>query len=127
MASRMPVVTLPLIQHLQSVLSDTHVAPNLNGYTQDQKWVEVTQAPGARVTNRRLDLRAFSLNCYAPTFAETEELAEEALAECLSMSGVYGEIVITAVTVGVTPFSLSDQIDNQYRFVFDINVYVRRY
>jgi hypothetical protein len=56
---------------------------------------------------------------------ETEDLTEAALAAILSMNGVHEDMVVTKVTVGVTPFDLTDQIDNQYRMVFDVNVYVR--
>jgi hypothetical protein len=110
---------------MAGALPTAHIAPNLNGYTQDQTWVEVTQAPGTRVTKDRLDARSFSFNCYAPTLEETEDLTEAALEAILSMRGVHGSLVVTEVTVGVTPFDLTDQIDNQYRMVFDVNVYVR--
>lgn len=125
MVSIFPSVKKEVIIYMQSAMPGAHVAPNLNGYTSDQSWVEVAQAPGARITKDRLDARAFSFNCYAPTMEETEILTESALAAILSMKGVHGDLVVTEVTVGVTPFDLTDQIDNQYRMVFDVNVYVR--
>lgn len=100
------------------------VAPNMKGYSSDLFWVEVTEAPGTRI-NLKLDLRRFSFNCYAPTFEETRNLAERALAAAVSMKGVYTDLVVTQSEVQVTPFDLTDQIDNRYRFVFDVDFYVR--
>src|SRR5690242_2358934 len=125
MSVTFPNVKKNVITYVQSVMPTVHVAPNLNGYTQDLTWVAVSQSPGARITEDRLDARSFSFNCYAPTMEETEDLTEAALAAILSMNGVHEDMVVTKVTVGVTPFDLTDQIDNQYRMVFDVNVYVR--
>ena len=100
------------------------VAPNMNGYNSTLFWVEVTEAPGSRI-NLKLDLRNFSFNVYAPTLEDTRDLAERALAAAVSMKGAYTDLVVTQSEVQVTPFDLTDQIDNRYRFVFDVTFYIR--
>jgi len=99
------------------------VAPNLNGFEDGMRWVVVSPAPGSRVTQRRLDARTLTFNCYAEDYETTLRLAERALAAVLSMRGKYVDLVVTFVDVSVTPYDLTDQLDGKYRFVFDVTVY----
>jgi len=110
-------------------LDADQVAPNLNGYTGAEKWVQFTPAPGSAVTRNRIQVRTFTLNCYAPDYINAKRLCERALAAVLSMRGSYGTgesaIVVTETEVSVTPYDLTDQLNGRYRFVSDVIVYYR--
>lgn len=107
----------------------TRVAPNLNGYTEDMKWVEVHSSPGNRVETDRLDRLPFDLNCYGPTFGDSLDLARYALAAGLSSRGLTvtgpGGLVVTQTEVAITPYNLTDQLSNRYRHVCSVVLYVR--
>jgi hypothetical protein len=101
------------------------VAPNLNGYEDGMRYVVVSPAPGSRPVDRRLDARTITVNCYAEDYESTLLLAERALAAILSMRGKYTDLVVTDTEVSVTPYDLTDQLNGEYRFVFDVVIYFR--
>jgi hypothetical protein len=130
MTIQFPNILLQLITYMTSHplltgFNTDRVAPNLNGYETGQRWVEVKMAPGNRVVLDRLDARSFDLNCYAEDLDSTLLLAERALAAALSMQGVHDDLVVTHTDVGITPFDLTDQLDNRYRFVSNVVIYFR--
>lgn len=102
-----------------------HVAPNMNGYTSDARWISVSPAPGTRIVKRRLDARTMTFNCYAEDYDSTLLLAEKALAAVLDMKGKYTDLTVTEVDVSVLPYDLTDQLNGEYRFVFDVIIYFR--
>lgn len=127
-----PNILLALIDYLSThslitSYGSVHVAPNLNGYTGTGRWVEVKAAPGRR--NGRIDVRPFDLNCYGEDLNASLLLAEKALAAAMSMRGTYTtgdySLVVTETEVGITPFDLTDQLDNRYRFVANVVIHFR--
>lgn len=101
------------------------IAPNLNGFEDGMRWIEVSPAPGARVVKGRLDARLMTFNVYAEDYDSTRDLAEAALAAVLSMRGTFTDLVVTETDISVTPYDLTDQLDGKYRFVFDVVIYFR--
>lgn len=104
------------------------VSPNLNGYVGGQRWVVVNESPGNRPVRDRVDRLTFDLNCYGEDLDSTRELAMRALAAAVSMRGFVdstNDLVITATEVGITPFDLTDQLSNRYRYVSNVVLYVR--
>ncbi len=104
------------------------VSPNLNGYVGGERWVVVNEAPGTRPVRDRVDRLPFDLNCYAEDLEKTRELAMRALAAAVSMRGTVDSVrnvVVTATDVGITPFDLTDQLSNRYRYVSNVVLYVR--
>lgn len=106
-----------------TALSVARVAPNLNGYESDMRYIMVSPAPGSRPVTRRLDARTITVNCYAEDYESTLLLAETALAVVLSMRGKYTDLVVTDTETSVTPYDLTDQLNGEYRFVFDVVIY----
>lgn len=104
------------------------VSPNLNGYTEGDRWVVVNESPGIRPVRDRVDRIPFDLNCYGEDLETTRELAMRALAAAVSMRGYVDStrnLVVTATEVGITPFDLTDQLSNRYRYVANVVLYIR--
>lgn len=135
MVNPMPDIMLSILNHLRSSseltsFNVTKICPDLTGYESGQSWIKVRKAPGTAVIDGRLDACQIDFNCYAETRDETERLASAARAAILNMKGYTDEdegVVVTFVETNTTPFDMTDPVDNQYRYVFDVTVFFRPY
>lgn len=102
------------------------VAADLVGYDAGKRWITVQVTGGTRPILRRLDAPRLDLNAYAETRHMAHHVCEAALHSLSQMPGyTHTTGVVTGLEVGVRPSDLTDPVNNQFRFVADITVYLR--
>lgn len=123
-----PDLTDTIISFLSahSNLTDvTRVTVDLVGFQEGDLWVEVTDAGGVRLIERRLDAPRFDFNVYAPTKKQAKNLANRVNAALYDMRNYHdGSVVVTKIQASL-PTDLTDLVDKQPRYVFDATVTYR--
>lgn len=114
-----------LISYLDDELT-ARVAGDLVGFAAGDDWLVVSVSGGTEATRGRLWGLSVDFNAYAPSRPGAHALCRQAIAVSQRMPGlVAGELVIASVGVDTTPTDLTDPLNQQYRYIASLTVYVR--
>lgn len=102
------------------------VAGDLVGYSAGDRWVVVSTSGGTSILPFRLDGVAVDINAYAETRPMARRLCAEVVGAMWEMRNhTTADAVVTAIEVATSPTDLTDLIDNAYRFIAGVTVYIR--
>lgn len=120
-----PDILPAILDALESSLTSTTVAEDLTGYHHPDKWVRVQFSGGSFINPHRIAAPRFDINVYAKTKPETMSLALKAVKAMYALKNHVGaDFVVTNVECSY-PQDLSDPINHNPRFVFDLVVNYR--
>ena len=115
-----------LIDEIDDAVTVDGVATDLVGYDSTSSWVHLVESPGAEIIPNRLEAPTVDFNVYAPTIEETRLLCMQVKSAVRALIGKYtSELVITNVSIDTTPFSLTDLVNNQPRYIFTASIFYR--
>lgn len=126
----MTIVMPDLVSEIIDVLSTAHdgttVATDLTGFQSGDDWIVLTENPGQEIVRNRLHAPVFNFEVYSGTIESTRSLAMAAYSTVTGMvNHMNDDLVITFIDVIQTPFSLTDLVNIQPRYIFTAGIYYR--
>lgn len=113
-----------VIDWFETQLPSYHIAQDLTGWHAPEVWITV-QPTGGFINRIRTGSAQMDVNVYAPGKPEAFSIAMEAVRAFMQMPNYTGDdVVITEVTCSY-PADISDPINENPRFVFDVTINYR--
>lgn len=105
-------------------LPAVHVAGDLTGWEKGEEWITV-QPSGGSIARIRSGAARFDVNVYGPTKPEAFSISMDAVKTMMQMINyINGDAVITDVDCSY-PADISDPLNSNPRYVFDVTVNYR--
>jgi len=96
-----------------------HVAGDLTGWEKGQEWITI-QPTGGTISRIRTGNARMDVNVYGPTKPETFDISMATIKTLMQMINyTYGDAVITNVECSY-PADISDPLNSNPRYVFDV-------
>lgn len=113
-----------IIAFFENYLPAYHIAEDLTGWKKDDKWITI-QPTGGQIFRIRGGTAQMDVNVYGPLKHEAFNIAMEAVKTFMQMLNYAGEdAVITNVECSY-PADISDPLNSNPRYVFDVNLSYR--
>lgn len=113
-----------IIDWFEDQLPAYHIAQDLTGWQAPEIWITV-QPSGGFINRVRTGVAQMDANVYAPSKPEAFSIAMDAVRTFMQMPNYTGsDVVITGVSCSY-PADISDPINENPRFVFDVTINYR--
>lgn len=124
-----PLFTDPvpdILAKLGTFLPGYHLAEDLTGWTKGNTWVTVQPTGGSFPNANRIASVRLDINAYGPTKPNTQTIALQAIQAFYKLKNekLTSGIVITGIECSY-PADISDPINNNPRYVFDVTLNYR--
>lgn len=100
------------------------IAGDLKGWQAPEKRITV-QTTGGGFEGLRTATPQLDLNVYAPSKFVAKQIAMTAVADLRSMKNYYNDTVVIIRAEPSWPADITDPINSNPRFVFDLNLWIR--
>lgn len=123
-----PDEVIAVIDYLQASTRlapyDVNIAGDLKGWHAPDKWITV-QTTGGSFEGLRTATPRLDLNVYAPSKPLAKEIALTAVAELRSMKNHTTDDLVVIRAEPSWPADITDPINSNPRYVFDLNLWIR--
>jgi len=103
---------------------DLNIAGDLKGWHAPEKWITV-QSTGGGFEGKRTGIPQLDLNVYAPSKHLASRIARTAVAELRSMKNYTTPEIVVIRAEPSWPADITDPINSNPRFVFDLRLWIR--
>ncbi|MET0463749.1 MAG: hypothetical protein ABW007_11370 [Chitinophagaceae bacterium] len=103
---------------------DVHVAGDLKGWHAPEKWI-IVQTTGGSFEGKRTAISQLDLNVYAPSKPLAAKIARTAAADLRSMANYTTSDIVIIRAEPSWPADITDPINSNPRYVFDLNLWIR--